>query len=428
MSLPPAGISAHQAFWAKRTGRYVLHTTLVQEKLVAFFAGRGESIGELPVDVDVNDVEAWAQEWVVRAKDAGIKAESDRNSVVALLKARSTLGAGGGVHTDQAQRIVDVLASAGTTLPTSAYSAVSKELSKGRKEEARVECASQEAIFLIYFGILPSAADETWFQGHMSRLAASSAGGGSDSDADVPQINLRLCPSAIKVFAKEGSTPTLERVLTKGGEAFWDYVDYVIRQLQAAQLPGAAQRFREVVDYPVRKHKFSEKMQREYLQRYFFSDYLGRGLPKTVAKTSLAIVAATRFAGGGLAGGAPRGGPASSTPEMLPTPGSLGVIGNPAELALGQLAALLQSVGGVQQQGSSMGGGEPAQPPGQQPGGQASPYMVVGTAGKWEYCYFCKRSHVMAGCGCNLFLQQRATFLKDRDAKEAAAAAAKKGP
>ena len=57
--------------WAKRYGRHRLHPELVQAKLVAFFAGRGESVDELPLAVDKEDMEAWADEWRQRAADAG---------------------------------------------------------------------------------------------------------------------------------------------------------------------------------------------------------------------------------------------------------------------------------------------------------------------------------------------------------------------
>ena len=344
--LSPAAQAAHTAFWGGRFGRFTLHPELTAAKLVAFFTTRGESTGELPLDVDQDDVEAWTQEWLIRAKDAGVALEGDRTSVVSWLKARSAAGTPGATPTDQAQRVVDALAAQGVTLPASAHSAVSKILRKGQKEGARAEAASPLGVYLIYFGLAPSEADEAWFGNQAVAASGGADGDASESEDEMATINMRHTPTAIKVLSKDAATPTLERVLRAGGDAFDDYVDAVGRALAAANLPGAAQRFRQVCEIPVKRHKFDERMQRAYLLRYFFSDYLGRGLPKLVAKTSLSVVTASRAVGGGPVQGV-RGGSAklAAPAATLPSPGLLGGGAEAqAQMAMGQLALLVKAL------------------------------------------------------------------------------------
>eukprot|EP00966_Prymnesium_polylepis_P217283 5028679-Prymnesium_polylepis.3 len=55
--LGDAATAAHTALWAARHGGRVLGQERVQQKLTAYFAGRGEAVIDLPVDVDVSDKE-----------------------------------------------------------------------------------------------------------------------------------------------------------------------------------------------------------------------------------------------------------------------------------------------------------------------------------------------------------------------------------
>ena len=57
----------------------VLAKDLVQDKLLAYFAGRGEALVDLPTDVDTDDSTSWQSEWETIAKSAGITDEVDRS-------------------------------------------------------------------------------------------------------------------------------------------------------------------------------------------------------------------------------------------------------------------------------------------------------------------------------------------------------------
>ena len=397
--------------WGSRFGRFSAHKELVAELLVEYFTRRGESVDDLPIDVDRDNVEAWTQEWRDKASDAGITGKSDIEAVVNMLKERSRLLAPGARHADAASRIVDSLTHVGATLPISAYSAVSKELQVSKKAADRSECTRPEAIMCIYFGIAGSASDAEWMASEMERVSHGDSGVSPEDDEDLAGINMRLCPSALKVFAKEPATPTLERVLMRGGEAMIDYFEYVVKQLTALNLPAAAQMFQNVVSYAVRKHKVDEKTQRQYLMRYFFTDYLGRGLVRLVARDSLNVVLANRGQGG--AGGVRQDGAAIRGPEPLQAPGCLASSG--AEAAMGQLVQLLAGVGFAGNNGT-LGDVNDAGPQFgqycQQQGGVPPPagaagssggVLPPGNAGVREFCAYCHVWHRGANSMCDWY-------------------------
>ena len=113
--LSAAGKTAHEAFWALRHGRFQLHPDLVQKLLVDHFAARGEAVIDLPVDVDRDDTETWAQEWRDRASDAGVTGKADTEAIINLLKARTAAGQAAKPQ-DQAQLMLDTLVGEGATL------------------------------------------------------------------------------------------------------------------------------------------------------------------------------------------------------------------------------------------------------------------------------------------------------------------------
>ena len=74
MSLSEGDRAAWRAALNVGFGSLKLHKTLVQDKLLTFHDGRGESMLDVPLDVDVTDEEGWATLWETRAKDAEIAA------------------------------------------------------------------------------------------------------------------------------------------------------------------------------------------------------------------------------------------------------------------------------------------------------------------------------------------------------------------
>ena len=425
-ALDAAGRTAHHAFWAKRFGRFSLHKECVQDKLSIFFAGRGETVGELPLDVDKDNLEQWAEEWRQKAEDAGVASRSDREAIVNWLKEKTKVNSkGGAVKTDTVQRVLDSLASAGTTLPNSAHSAVSKVLHKSRRAADRSEYTRIETVFTVYFGMLPSALDEEWYDKELAKLTtACNDCVDTDEEDDVATINVRLAPSAVKVLSKDAGTPTLERVLKVGGDVMLDYFDNIMRQLTAMGLPAAAQMFHTVVSYPVRRHKLDERLQRSYLQRYFFVDFLGRGLLHKVAKDSLALVTAQRVllpAAGILPPARPAAASLGSAAGagILATPGSMQPDDTPANVAVAQLVQMLAAVGG--KAGGETNADEPGTS-GTQPAGPA--ISQRGSELVRELCSYCGVWHKNAGKNCAAFKADQAKAVTRAKAAEEARKAA----
>ena len=85
MAPTPLGTAASAALLAefsKRHGRHVLPKDLVVQKIVDFFVARGESLTELPLEVDLDDEPSWEAEWLQVAEDASISLLSDRLKLV----------------------------------------------------------------------------------------------------------------------------------------------------------------------------------------------------------------------------------------------------------------------------------------------------------------------------------------------------------
>ena len=86
--LSSSAVAALEAALALKHGRFVLHTD-VRAKLVKYWAGRGESLTELPWDVDKDDESTWEGEWKMMADAADIKDPSDIFKLIAWLRAKS---------------------------------------------------------------------------------------------------------------------------------------------------------------------------------------------------------------------------------------------------------------------------------------------------------------------------------------------------
>ena len=60
----------------------------VVTKLTAHFVGRGESLADLPLPVDTDDVAPWEAEWMAHMTDAGCTSSADKVKLIQWLKAR----------------------------------------------------------------------------------------------------------------------------------------------------------------------------------------------------------------------------------------------------------------------------------------------------------------------------------------------------
>ena len=73
--MAPLGDAAKAALRAElqgRHGRHVLHRERIVDALVTYCGGRGESVADLPFDVDNDDEQAWEKEWRTLASSASI--------------------------------------------------------------------------------------------------------------------------------------------------------------------------------------------------------------------------------------------------------------------------------------------------------------------------------------------------------------------
>ena len=413
---------AHVVYWAKHVGKARLHPELVQEKLCEHFASRGETLSELPLELEREDPEGWRVMWRMIAKDAGVDGEADRESVIYLLQALGKSGSETRSKADAAQRVLDTLASAGMTIPASAHAVVSKVLSKSKREADKREWTNIEVVFIIYFLIAPSNADEEWYDREQEKIVSAGFDEESDDDEEVGAINMRLAPSAIKVLAKEQGSPTLERVLAKGGEVMLDFFESVGRKLNAAGMHSAAQRFQSVVSYPVRRHKFDEKAQRQYLQRYFFIDFLGRGLMKLKATNSLTSISADRHM---MPAPVNRGFAVAPPPQLL-TPGCLPSVGGDAEGAMMQLAqmfSMMQNTGGPTREHTDTDSRVEDVTEG------AHAFTQKASGENRVLCRYCGSWHKNAGVTCDAYVRDMAAAQarsKARETREKAEAAERK--
>ena len=75
--LSDASVAAIVAAFSTTYGRFSV-TESSRNKLVEVWRGKGETLAELPLDVDVDDVESWKTEWEAMLDDAGIDAKTER--------------------------------------------------------------------------------------------------------------------------------------------------------------------------------------------------------------------------------------------------------------------------------------------------------------------------------------------------------------
>ena len=112
---PSAAELALEAEFAIKHGRYALSKPLIRDKLIAYWSGRGETLVDLPLDVDNDDVTSWEGEWKAMAASAGVADAVDQNRLIGWLKARANPAVGsGGTHSESlASRVMTSLEAAG---------------------------------------------------------------------------------------------------------------------------------------------------------------------------------------------------------------------------------------------------------------------------------------------------------------------------
>ena len=104
----------------------------MQNALVKRFVARGESLTELPLDVEKDDVESWESYWRAELAASGIADAGDSVRFIQWLHARSnpvTAAAKGASGT--LLKVLEALAAHGVVVPSTAVSGISAALSAG---------------------------------------------------------------------------------------------------------------------------------------------------------------------------------------------------------------------------------------------------------------------------------------------------------
>ena len=424
--LGDAAKAAHAALWSARHGGRVLGQERVQDKLIAYFAGRGEAVIDLPVDVDVNDKDSWRSEWKLIATSAGIDDDVDVARLVMWLEKRAA-GPTGVKSTGVAAKALETLETHGVTLSPAVISDLEKNLALGEAGEAAAQCTSCLTVGILYLGTPFEPEDEDrWLRLH----GALAPGGGG-------QIDVCRFPGYISLMSRSANL-TMERALKS--QVMWDqYYSETLDHLESNGVPKAARMLHNVVMQCARQAQSSEVKKRDFLRGYFFDEFRGIGMPALVgvrsslaimgevpgaravmpttctnydlalsgfsAQSQLAAHGSTDLAsllGGSCAGGLGSGGSVAGSV----TPSSAG--GSSAQEFANAVVSLI-SQGGLGAQGAAALGAPPRLP-------QPPPPPTV------HHCQFCEK----AGCSGDCSAARRAFQLFRADVKQRASAAKKK--
>ena len=289
MPLDEVATVALREFFKAQHGRHKLPVN-VQASLTRYFARRGESLQELATAVDVDDVEAWEEEWMESAEDAGVAEKADRKKVVRWLKEQNkptTLVAS--TPDSKINAVVKALEAEGVNLGADGQLALQRQLKANEAGDARAQCTSALTVFLLYTLQAPSKEDEEWYEEQRRQVVGSAE---FDPDGTMATIDIRRCKSYLRLL-KDSSLPTLERALLKPSLYWADYQNRLNNLFIASGLPHAARMFMSIVAEP-QTMNFKPEQQREYLWRYFFVDNLGRGFVERMSnKSAVAAMGST---------------------------------------------------------------------------------------------------------------------------------------
>ena len=238
--------SSLRAVFSRQYGRHGVKDDVIST-LVDYFGGRGEDVRSIPLDVDVEDVDMWKEEWEVLLEDAKIESEVDRRRVVNWLIIRSRApaksdGVGGGV----ARQALKILDAHGVVVTSEVERELTKMVAVGSAGDELTQSTCAACVGILYTGSGVSAEDLVIWEQRREALQLGGGTGGTIALSDLPQYAKTL---------KNTNVIVLERALKKS--TLWD--DYCMKvsvALGAASLPKAAERFSKVLA-KARKHATS---------------------------------------------------------------------------------------------------------------------------------------------------------------------------
>ena len=371
--------------FGKSRGRFTL-SARQQTQLVDECVKMERAAAELPSFPEVvpeADPEELTEEWTDLATDAGMTKLSDVKGVARWALAKPL--AAGSTPDARAASVLDLLAERGVSVPVSLQAEVTATLRQvGDQGDVRAQSTSSLATCIVYTGELPGAELVEWHGKRMSCLSGESG-----------TVDLRSSLVYQKLH-KNTSKTTLERALLDrdpSNRKLATVKDAVTQLLYAASLPLAATRWQQVLGFAASHFRHDPAKERVYLWGYFFSTYLGLGMPEVRDSTTLMDMLAP----------IPGGGASAIESEMRPTIPGESLSGGLSQLSLGggaapasgsvpaelgallmqqqtQLDTLTRALSGL----SARGGGAPEEPP-------IKELTAPKTA--WPKCVFCQTEH-----------------------------------
>ena len=299
MALVAADVAAMTATLALKRGRYIL-TTTQRTRLLEFFSSTGRTASELSLDmIEVAADGSMAEEWKEYAADAGLTFQSDIAGVVRW----ATTAPGTALTTPDARAsvVIDLLTERGVTLSASLAADITATLREvGDAGDARAQSTSSLATCIIYLCELPGEDLVAW---HATRVKALSGRTG--------KVDLRSSLIYQKLH-KNTSKTTLERALLDrdlSNRKLSTVKELVTQHLYAASLPLAATQWQRVLGWAAQHFRHDPAKEKVYLWGYFFSTYLGLGMPEDRDRDTLIDMSAP----------VPGGGASAIEAEMRPT-------------------------------------------------------------------------------------------------------------
>ena len=134
--LTAAATAALKSALSREHGGAKLHVTVV-DALVAYFAGRGEALTDLPLDYPLRGHEDYERRWLAKLRSATVMDEGDQIDFLLWTKARSAPSSAGGGATASGLAKVALLAleEAGDRPSVAGLSNMEKALAQGEAGE-----------------------------------------------------------------------------------------------------------------------------------------------------------------------------------------------------------------------------------------------------------------------------------------------------
>ena len=253
-----------------------------QPMLVRYFAGRGETLGVLPLTPDASDLDAWTMEWTTYAKGAGLADEADQLRLINWLKAKIARPDAHSGFSSSVKLVTSTLLEDGVTLTAAQQAKLDKRLLDGEKGDEESQCVCADTCIILHLGRAATTEErEEW---SLQFEAMGGKGGGV--------VEIERFTSYIKLHDKTGAEViTLSRAL-KSELNYSRWLSATIRKLQAARLPLAALRLSKVDSVIAWQTKRVWARRAEFLYEYFFEEYKGLGLPtdKPLASSLSAVL------------------------------------------------------------------------------------------------------------------------------------------